>query len=291
MGGTAFVGSRLVQGLLKRKHDIYIFTRGLTPKIYNGKVVHLIGDRNNIQDLERNLLGKYFDAVYDINAYTQSSVEKLVKIIKDNTRLYTFCSTAAVYENFRVKNNEDSPRAKNPYWQDYGLNKIKAENYLLQLNEVYGFPSVVLRPVYIYGPENNLYREKQLFDQAMQEINIQIPQENSTQVQFIYVDDLIEIFISLLGSSRVKGQAFNCANPENITWQYLKECILEIVSAQPLPISHIKQNANKNLFPFRNVSLRVSLNKLEQFGLPAPKTSLKMGLKKTYQWYIQHCNK
>ena len=57
---------------------------------------------------------------------------------------------------------EDSEKAANKFWGKYGTDKIETECALLdRVHDAY-----ILRPPYLYGPMNNVYREAFVFDCA-----------------------------------------------------------------------------------------------------------------------------
>ena len=65
IGGTRFVGPRLVRALLARGHRVATFNRGHTPDELPGEVERLHGDRSDPAQLARALAGKAFDVCVD----------------------------------------------------------------------------------------------------------------------------------------------------------------------------------------------------------------------------------
>lgn len=65
-------------------------------------------------------------------------------------------SSSAVYPEYGSQPfKENSVLAKNKFWGKYGTDKIAAEKTLMQrVSDAY-----ILRPPYLYGPMNNVYRE------------------------------------------------------------------------------------------------------------------------------------
>ena len=67
IGGTLFIGKRLVSELLKAGHEVWILHR--KPKSpFGRKVGNIAADRNSPEALRAALAGKSFDIVYD-NVY------------------------------------------------------------------------------------------------------------------------------------------------------------------------------------------------------------------------------
>ena len=73
-------------------------------------------------------------------------------------------SSSAVYPEYGVQPFlEESEKSENKFWGAYGTDKIAAEKVLLErVKDAY-----ILRPPYLYGPMNNVYREAFVFDCAL----------------------------------------------------------------------------------------------------------------------------
>lgn len=290
MGGTEFVSSSLAKYLISIGYIVDIFTRGIKPIKYDGIRKHLKGDRKLIEDLKSNILNEKYDYVFDISAYVMEDVQKLIEILnKENLKRYVFCSSGAVYIPSDEIVAEEFTRDENENWGSYGLDKKKAEDYLLNLYEKEKFPVTIFRPSYIYGDENNLYRESYLFDRISKGFNIPIP-NGDKNTQFIYIGDLVRVFESAIHIDEVIGQAYNVTHPEIITWQQLVETTMEVVNRKV----NIKKVDNERVdigvreyFPFRNVTYLLDTKKAEKDGLYMPQIDLFAGLELAYKWY---CN-
>ena len=68
----------------------------------------------------------------------------------------------------------------NSIWRKYGSDKIEAEEYLMEkVPDAY-----VIRPPYLYGPMNDVYREAFVFDCALQHRKFYMPGDGSQKLQF-----------------------------------------------------------------------------------------------------------
>lgn len=194
MGGTEFVDKNVAKYLISKGYTVDIFTRGIKSITYTGFRNHFKGDRHSIFDLNKFLSNKKYDYVFDISAYTKKDVQYLISVLnKTSIKRYVFCSSGAVYKPYETFVMENFVRGENVYWGAYGLNKKEAEDYLMNLYEKDYFPITIFRPTYIYGKENNLYREVYFFDRILHKLDIPIP--NSTnKTEFIHIDDLVRAF-------------------------------------------------------------------------------------------------
>ena len=158
-GGTVFVSKFVAEYFVEKQYEVYVLNRNSRPQV-NG--VHLIeGDRHD-PDLD---LKKYdFDIVLDITSYNGQDITDLVSKI-GKVKTYIFVSSSAVYpENLAQPFMENAELGPNKFWV-YGTVKIDAEKTLLDMQP----DAYILRPPYLYGPGNNVYREAFVFDCADQD--------------------------------------------------------------------------------------------------------------------------
>ena len=286
MGGTEFVSSSLTKYLLSKGYIVDIFTRGIKPIKYDRIRNHLKGNRKSIEDLKVNISHESYDYIFDISAYVKEDVEKLIAILnKENLKRYIFCSSGAVYIPSDEIVPEDFTRGENANWGSYGLDKKKAEDYLLRLWEEEKFPVTIFRPTYIYGEDNNLYRETYLFDRITKGLDLPIPNGNEA-THFIYISDLVKVFESAIHEDETIGKAYNVTYPEIVTWQQLVEIAMKVVNREVTikKVDNEKVNV-REYFPFRNVTYLLDTKKAEKDGLYMPQIDLSDGLELAFKWY------
>ena len=157
-GGTIFVSKYTAAYFSAKDYEVYVLNRNTRPQTDNVTLIeanrHSIGDK---------LKGLHFDIVIDVTAYNESDILNLFKDL-DSFDEYIMISSSAVYpETGKQPFLESSPLAENKFWGTYGTDKIAAEKKLLEL-----VPNAyILRPPYLYGPMNNVYREAFVFECAM----------------------------------------------------------------------------------------------------------------------------
>ena len=100
----------------------------------------------------------------------------------------------------------------NRYWKTYGTDKMAAEQALLARDP----QAYILRPPYLYGPGNNVYREAFVFDCALQERPFYLPCDGSMPLQFFYIEDLCRLIERILDMRPAK-HIYNTGNPEPIS--------------------------------------------------------------------------
>ena len=168
-GGTVFVSRFIAEYYVEKGWEVYVLNRGTRPQ--SKGVTLLQADRH---DLGNTLRGLHFDAVID-TAYTAGDVENLLDAL-DGCGDYILISSSAVYpETAAQPFREDGPVGANRFWGRYGTDKLAAEAALLR--RIPG--AYILRPPYLYGPMNNVYREAFVFDCAAADRPFYLPADGS----------------------------------------------------------------------------------------------------------------
>ncbi len=287
MGGTEFVGRAVAEYIISRGHEVSIFTRGIRTPGYSEIHMHYKGDRRNAADVGSAIKYEAFDYILDISAYVLSDVENLLnKVNTKKLKRYIFLSTGSVYEHSNEHMNEDQARGFNENWGQYGMDKLDIENYLFRLQKDEGLPVSIVRPTYIYGKGNNLYREIYLFERLEKALTIPIP-DSGNRVQFIYIDDLMKFIESIMFEDKAIGQAYNITYPEAVTWEKLIYTAANAMKTDTVKIKKISSTGIKprEYFPFRDCTYLLDTNKADVHGLNMPSIDLAEGLRLSYEWY------
>jgi len=287
MGGTEFVGKAVAEYMISSGHEVSIFTRGIREPGYNGIHEHYKGGRRNAVDVRNAIKDEAFDYILDISAYVLSDVENLLnKVNKKKLKRYIFLSTGSVYEPSNEHMNEEQARGFNENWGQYGMDKLDIEDYLFRLHKNERLPVSIVRPTYIYGKGNNLYREIYLFERLEKALTIPVP-GSTNRVQFIYIDDLMKFIESIMFEDKAIGQAYNITHPESVTWEKLIYTAAKAMNTDTVKIKKISSTGIKprEYFPFRDCTYLLNINKADAHGLNMPSIDLAEGLRLSYEWY------
>lgn len=272
-GGTIFVSKYAAKYFADKGNEVYVINRGTRKQIPN--VNHIKCDRYNLGDRLKHI---HFDAVLDITSYTDEDIKPLINALGSFDD-YIFISSSAVYPEINSQPfSENQPIGKNSVWGDYGINKVKAENYLQSV-----YPNAyILRPPYFYGVYENLYREPFVFDCAMSDRPFYIPQNEDMKLQFFSVKDLCR-FIEIIFAKHPKNHIFNVGNSECVT---VKEWVIlcyKAVGKIPEFISVDKTHNQRDYFPFYDYEYVLDVT--EQSKLMPITENLEQGLKEEFEWY------
>lgn len=287
MGGTTFVSRCLAKYLIDQGYDVDILTRGLKIIDYDGFKNHLTCDRKSQNELQKVLDGRQYEFIFDISAYTKEDVEILLASIdRSSLKKYIFCSSGAVYAQADDFVNESFERGENPNWGKYGTDKKEAEDFIANSK----IPYIIFRPTYIYGENDNLYREAYFFDRIKESKVIPMPYGNNTITQFIHIEDFVKVFESVMFNEKI-GRIYNVTNSDSVSFEELILTCGKVLGIDPIikRIDTMKIKLDtRTYFPFRDVTYLLNTERLINDDLHNPTISLEEGLRKTYKWYISN---
>ncbi|MGZ3692223.1 MAG: NAD-dependent epimerase/dehydratase family protein, partial [Pseudobdellovibrio sp.] len=202
IGGTKFVGRRIVEDALKLGHEVHLLQRGQTNASLFPDVKKYIGDRSDINSVLP--ADARFDLVIDSCGYHPDVVEKSCRALTGRTPKYVFISTISVYSDFsKAGNNESSaviesettPDINTPVrGENYGLLKVKCEKKVLEY-----FPgelSLILRPCIIVGAHDDTKRFDRWIEAIMNHRGVDVPDDYKSTIQFVDVRALSDFALS-----------------------------------------------------------------------------------------------
>lgn len=227
LGGTGFIGSHIVDGLLKEGHFVKVLGRKnkyienndsglleyvqadfsdslviLEALIGIDAVIHLISstvpstsNSDPIADIQSNLV----NSVNLFKAMRQSGVK----------RIMYFSSGGTVYGNpKKLPISESHPT--HPI-SSYGIIKLAIENYLFMYQELYGLDPIIFRLSNPYGPRQGHLGSQGVIGTFMNQIlqgqPIKIWGDGSVIRDYIYIADVVSA--CLMGLKLEQGGIFN----------------------------------------------------------------------------------
>ena len=302
IGGTQFIGKRLVSELVRAGHEVTVLHR--KPEHGFGKRVHnLMADRNDAESIRQAVGVSRFDAVFD-NAYdwergtTGSQVEATAQVFEGKTGRYIFLSSVSAYGD-GLNHHEGDALAPDDHPNPYVRNKAMSERALFRMYQRSGFPVATLRPPYVYGPDNPFYREAFFWDRFRAGRPVILPSDGHRLMQFVYVEDLVDVALKVLELRNVVGHAFNTANPKAITQH---ELVMELARAAGVKEPEIISIPRERIHQAGGQTVGSRLYFGYQYDLPAitqvitkaqrmlsfKPTEFVIGLKNEYRVYVKH---
>ena len=228
-GGAGFIGSKIISKLLSLGNSIVTIDNLSTGNIENiPSDVHFI--KGNCHDalIIKKLTSYKFDAifhiagqssgeisfedpVYDLQTNAQSTLLLLDFALKNGCKKFIYASTMSIYGTQGVEKAEEN-FIPNPI-SFYGVGKIASENYM-KIYQSYGISCIALRLFNVYGPGQNLNNLKQgmisiYLAMALKNNKIQVKGSGNRFRDFVYIDDVVNSFVSCIDYENKYFQAIN----------------------------------------------------------------------------------
>ena len=277
-GGTVFVSRYIAEYYVAKGYEVYVLNRNTKEQSQGVKLIP--ADRHEIGDALKNV---YFDIVID-TAYTAYDVQTLLNALGEYGD-YILISSSAVYPEYELQPfAEEIALAENKYWGIYGTNKIEAETVLQERNP----NAYILRPPYLYGPMNNVYRESFIFDCALRDRKFYLPKDGDMKLQFFYIHDLCR-FMDVLLEKKPQQHIFNVGNKEAISIREWVELCYEAAEKEVDFVEVWEEIEQRNYFCFMNYEYYLDVSK--QYELMQDVKPLKDGLEEALEWYLDNTDK
>jgi len=301
-GGLGFVGSHLVDSLVKKNHKIMILTKTLSKKKNIKKSAKKIQiekiDLTNFQELGKiiekfkpdviiHLAGNashsksFENPLKDIDSNAKTTLFMLEKIRKLNTQCkFILGSTFIVIGRpKKLPVNENTPC--NPTTV-YGTNRLSSEYFCKIYHEVYGLHTNIFRITNSYGPREQIIPKKNavnfLIYKSFKKEEISIYNQGKFFRDFIYIDDVIS-GINIILKKGKSGELYWISSGKR-TWFYEFGDILEKTTGCKVKYSETPVYTKK----VDVGNFVVSNSKLRKLGW-SPKISVDVGVKKTLKFF------
>jgi nucleoside-diphosphate-sugar epimerase len=293
LGGSSFVGGRLVEHLLRDGAEVTLLNRGRSAPPPG--VGQLVADRKDPAAMRAVLGGTEWDAVYDVSGFVMaaggSSFEDLVELLDGRTGRYVFVSSVMAYHPTGFFPwTEDRPTRDEPP-TTYGGFKVYAEQVLLGAARERGFPATAGRPAAIYGPTNNIYdMEAAMFTRLRRGLPVLVPHQGLVATSYGHIDELCAALLALGRHPAAVGEVFNLSGDGVTAAQYVATAA-EVVGVEPdvVPVpddvlAGLEKLPFSHLFAARHHGI-VSTEKARRLlDLPAER-DFGTGMAETYEWF------
>ena len=273
-GGAGFVGSHLVELLVKRKHypilvdNLHSGNYSYIKKFVDSKkaefhkmdirnlkdlmklpksnaVIHLAAIASVVESIKNPIL------VNDVNV--NGTLNMLEFCRKKKIKKFVFTSSAAIFGNYEGKSNEDTKTIPNTV---YAGSKLTGEQYCKIYSDLFSMSIVCLRPFNIYGPrQNDAYAGviSKFFDRLQNNKRPIIFGDGKQTRDFIHVSDIAMAFFLSIKYNKKKFDVFNLATEKSTSILKLAKLFAQIMDKPKLKPIHknaipgvVKRNSTSN---------------------------------------------
>jgi nucleoside-diphosphate-sugar epimerase len=303
-GAAGFIGSHLVEALLKQGHSVIgidEFNSYYDPTLKRKNVAHLQNNPNfeliedDIQFVDWQKLLENVDVVYHqaaqagvraswgkgFRSYTErniSATQILLEAAKDAKSLkrLVFASTSSIYGDAETLPTHEGicPAPVSPY----GITKLAAERLCGLYHKNFGVPFVALRYFTVYGPRQRPDMAFHKFFKAVIE-NEAIPVygDGEQTRDFTYISDAVAANLAAATAPEAIGHIINIGGGSRAVLSDVLNMMEEIVG-QPIKRQHIE----KAMGDARHTGADIS--KAQKLLGWQPQVSLREGLTQEWHW-------
>jgi nucleoside-diphosphate-sugar epimerase len=297
-GGAGFIGSHLVQELVRRNQQVRVvdnFSSGLRENVPPG--VELVegdlADANVARQVVRDCAvvlhqaarpsvpRSVQDPVGSNHANVTATLELLVAAREAGVRRLVFAGSSSVYGNAaELPKREDMPAEP---LSPYALQKLVSEQYCQMFTRLYGFETVTTRYFNVFGPRQQPGSPYSgvisLFIEALVQGRPPLVLGDGQQTRdFTYVGDVVAGVLAAAEAPDVAGEVINVAAGGRISLLDLVETLRRILESRVEP----------TFGPVREGDVRDSqadITKAKRLLGFSPSVSLEEGLRRTVAWY------
>lgn len=297
-GALGFIGSHLVDKLIKEGHEVYGIDdfSGGNWENRNNQAHYFNVDCRNYKKILEIFTEIKPQIVYHLAAnaaenkaqfspidITSRNYDSFIKVlsafIKTKGKRFIFTSSIAVYGNntrFREFYEEDLPQPEDLY----GITKLAAEQTLAVMSKVHGFEYVITRPHNVYGERQNMtdpYRNVcGIWMNAILGKKPWYIYGSGTQRRcFSYISDVVHS-LYLCGFENVSDMTFNIGSDKDYSLNALSKLLIEITQTKSAPL-YLQERPQE-------VKIAIANHDEIRKHLDWEETKLQTGLTKMWEW-------
>jgi UDP-glucose 4-epimerase len=302
-GGAGFIGSHIVEELLRRKQTVRI-----VDDFSSGKKANIERFRKDVEvfqlDIAAGNLGDAFrgadyvihqaaipsvpksmaDPVRSNRANVDGTLNVLVAAREARTKRVVYASSSSIYGDSPTlpKSEDMSPDPLSPY----GAQKLFGEMYCRLFWKSFDLETVALRYFNVFGPRQDPTSQysgvlAKFIPAVLQDRQPTIYGDGVQSRDFTYVANVVEANLLACTASGAAGDVFNIACGDRITVNSMLEQINHTIGKNIAPIYAATRHGDI-------LHSQADISKAQTHLSYAPRVSFQEGLRRTIDWYREN---
>lgn len=302
-GGAGFIGSHVVEALLRKGYSVRVFDNLSTGKLKNLKGLKgdwdfQKGDLRRRPDIAKAVRGVKYVFHIGANRAVLRSVDNPLETNEVNVtgtlnlllaareakaQRFIFSSSSSVYGNTKKfpSLETDTPQPESPY----AASKIMGEYYCRQFAALYGLNTISLRYFNVFGPRQNPESRYSavipiFVDCLLKKKSPEIHWDGKQSRDFSYVDNVVYANLLAMRANKVSGEVFNIACHEEFSILDILNTLKKIMRLPDVDPVFRPKRAGDVRRTFADIS---KAKRLLNFKV---QTRFYQGLERTVAWFL-----
>jgi UDP-glucose 4-epimerase len=299
IGGNGFIGTNLVNGLLRDGHSVRVFDR--YPSRFskpNPSVEYISGDFGNqgeVHDVVQGIDCVFHlaytslphtsneDPVHDIRSNLVDTVQLLQECVNSNVSKFIFVSSGGTVYGIPKQTPITEEHPTDPICS-YGITKLAIEKYLQLFHRLHGLDYVVTRISNPYGEHQNPNAKQGAIGVFLGNIaqgrDIEIWGDGKVVRDYIYIGDAVNALIKAIDFCPAVGghRIFNVGAGQGVSLTELIETMKQVVG-KSITVKYTSTSRPEDV-PVNVLDITRARSVLGW----EPKVNLPEGLEKTWLW-------
>ena len=300
-GGAGFIGSNIVDELVRRREEVTVlddFSSGKKKNLEkaSGKIELIEGDIRDPAVLKKALKGCDYvihqaalrsvpKSLQNPQLYDDVNVKGTLNVLlashENKIKRVVVASSSSIYgDTVKLPQSEDQiPQPISPY----AATKLSGEHYCRVFAKSYGLETVALRYFNVFGPRQSLESEyavviPKFITCILKDEQPPVDGDGKQSRDFTYVDNVVEANLAAAVREGVSGEAFNVACGKGYDLLELVRILNEIIGKEIKP-KFMPPRPGDVKHTLADVTKMKKLLKLD------PKVDFVSGLKKTVEYF------
>lgn len=300
-GGAGFIGSNIVEELVRRGEEVKVLDNFVTGRRENLKEVFdqielIEGDirdkkilRKALQNIDyviheaalRSVPRSVEDPLSTNEVNITGTLNLLWEAKNARVKRVVFASSSSVYGDLeRFPQIEDQPPSP---ISPYALSKLAGEHYGKIFSKIYGQEVVSLRYFNVFGPKQDPLSEyaaviPKFILSALSDEPLEIHGDGLQSRDFTYVKNVVEATILATTVPNISGEVFNIACGKTHSILDIKDTITKILGKE-LKFFHTESRKGDVRKTWGDIS------KMEKLLGHKPKINFEEGIRRTVEWF------